>query len=183
MDIEVRPVASPTEFRAALVVNRDAWRDAYADILPADTLDAMTVPDGVDLQERYDRATGRDRAFLVAVDRKPGAVVGFVDAVWGDGRKAFCERTDAELRALYVAPDAQGAGVGSALLDGVVDRVPDAFDRLALETFTENRDAREFYEARGFERIGTSAFEADGTSYPTAVYARVLSVDDGTRAL
>jgi len=174
MDIEVRPVASPTEFRAAMVVNRAAWRDAYADILPDERLDGMTVPDGVELQERYDRATAEGRAFLVAVDRQPGAVVGFADAVWNDERKAFCERDDAEIRAIYVDPGAQGAGVGSALLDSVLDRVPDACSRLALETFTENRSAREFYEARGFERVGASAFEVGGESYPTAVYARPL---------
>ncbi|QZY00785.1 GNAT family N-acetyltransferase [Halobaculum rubrum] len=174
MDIEVRPVASPTEFRAALVVNRAAWRDAYADILPDERLDAMTVPDGVELRERYDRATADGRAFLVAVDREPGAVVGFADAVWNDERTAFCERDDAELRAIYVAPDTQGAGVGSALLAAAVERVPDACSRLALETFTENHAARDFYEARGFERIGASAFEVGGESYPTAVYVRPL---------
>lgn len=174
MDIEVRPVASPAEFRAALAVNRAAWRDAYAGILPDERLDAMTVPDGVELQERYDHATADGRAFLVAVDREPGAVVGFADALWNDERKAFCEREDAELRAIYVDPDAQGAGVGSALLEAVLDRVDGSESRLVLETFTENRAAREFYEARGFERVGASAFEVGGESYPTAVYARPL---------
>ena len=174
MDIEVRPVASPTEFRAAMVVNRAAWRDAYADILPDERLDGMTVPDGVELQERYDRATAEGRAFLVAVDRQPGAVVGFADAVWNDERKAFCERDDAEIRAIYVDPGAQGAGVGSALLETTLDRVAGSASRLVVETFTENRSAREFYEARGFERVGASAFEVGGESYPTAVYARPL---------
>ncbi|SHH09312.1 GNAT family N-acetyltransferase [Halobaculum gomorrense] len=172
MDIEVRPAASPTEFRAALVVNRAAWRDAYAGILPDERLDAMTIPDGVELQERYDRATADGRSLLVAVDREPGAVVGFADALWTDDRKAFCERDDAELRAIYVDPDAQGSGVGTALLEAVIERAPSEFDRLVLETFTENRAARAFYEARGFERVGASAFEVDGKSYPTAVYAR-----------
>lgn len=174
MDTEVRPVASPSEFRAALVVNRDAWRDAYAEILPDERLAEMEIPDGLELQGRYDRATGDGRAFLVAVDRQPGAVLGFAEAVWAGDRKAFCERDDAELRAIYVAPDAQGAGVGTALLEAAVGRVPAAFDRLVLEAFAENRAAREFYEARGFERIGTSAFEFAGESYPTAVYARRL---------
>ncbi|MFC7097280.1 GNAT family N-acetyltransferase [Halobaculum marinum] len=174
MDTLVRSVASAAEFRAALEVNRAAWRDAYADILPADRLDAMTVPSGAALQTRYERAKGEDRAFLVAVDRAPGAVVGFADVVWGDGRKAFCEAGDADLRAIYVHPDRQGSGVGTALLDALVARVPDQFDRLALETFEANDAARGFYEARGFERVGSSAFEAWDGSYPTAVYARPL---------
>ncbi|MFC7070008.1 GNAT family N-acetyltransferase [Halobaculum lipolyticum] len=171
MDTQVRPVASVAEFRAAMAVNRAAWRDAYADILPSARLDAMTVPDGRDLQERYEHATA-DGAFLVAVDPAPGAVVGFADAAWGDDRKAFCERDDAELRALYVAPERQGEGVGTSLLAALDDRVPVRFDRLVLETFEANDDARAFYEARGFERVGSSGFEVAGESYPTAVYAR-----------
>ncbi|UIP00011.1 GNAT family N-acetyltransferase [Halobaculum sp. CBA1158] len=174
MSVEIRPVASPTEFRAAMVVNRDAWRDAYVDILPAEQLESMGVPDGVDLQERYERSTGDGRTFLVAVDREPGAVVGFAGAVWGEGRKAFCERDDAELRALYVAPDRQGEGIGSALLAEAVERAPDRHGRLVLETFRENDDARGFYEARGFERVGASSFEVEGTAYPTTVYAQPL---------
>lgn len=158
-----------------MAVNRDAWRDAYADVLPAAALDAATVPDGSELRERYRAATGEGHAFLVAVDPEPGAVVGFAHALWAEReRKAFCEVDDAELRAMYVDPDRQGAGVGSALLAGVLDRVPDRFGRLALETFEANDDARAFYEARGFERTGRSAFEVADESYPTAVYARPL---------
>ncbi|MFC7135845.1 GNAT family N-acetyltransferase [Halobaculum litoreum] len=172
MDTLVRPVASATEFRAAMAVNRAAWRDAYAGILPAERLDAMTVPSGRELQARYERAVDDERAFLVAVDPAPGAVVGFADALWGADRKAFCERDDAELRAVYVDPERQGEGVGSALVADAVERLPADVDRLALETFEANDDARAFYEARGFERVGSSAFEVDGESYPTAVYAR-----------
>ena len=168
----VRPVASAAEFRAAMAVDRAARRDAHADVLPAERLDAMTVPEGHDLQERYERATDDGRAFLVAVDPAPGAVVGFADAAWGDDRKAFCERDDAELRAVYVAPERQDEGVGTALLDAVAERVPDRFARLVLETFEADDDARAFYEARGFERVGSSAFAVGEESYPTAVYAR-----------
>jgi GNAT superfamily N-acetyltransferase len=47
---------------------------------------------------------------------------------------------------LYVLPEAQGQGVGSALLD-VAKRVS---ERLQLWTFQRNARARRFYEARGF---------------------------------
>ena len=172
MDVEVRPVASAAEFRSAMIVNRAAWRDAYAGILPEDTLAGMSVPDGDELQERYDRSTGEGRAFLVAVDRQPGAVVGFAGVVWGGGRKPFCERDDAELRAIYVDPERQRRGIGADLLAAATDRLPGAVGRLVLETFRENDAARGFYETHGFERVGESAFEVDGEAYPTAVYAR-----------
>src|SRR5215467_13341985 len=47
---------------------------------------------------------------------------------------------------LYVLPDAQRQGIGSALLE--VAR--SAFPNLSLWTFQRNRAARDFYEAKGF---------------------------------
>lgn len=47
---------------------------------------------------------------------------------------------------LYVLPDAQGRGHGTALL-GIAQQ---AFDRLQLWTFQCNAPARRFYQARGF---------------------------------
>ena len=55
---------------------------------------------------------------------------------------------------LYVLPEAQGRGAGSALLQ-VAQR---AFDRLQLWTFQRNTAARRFYQARGF----TLVEETDG---------------------
>jgi GNAT superfamily N-acetyltransferase len=50
---------------------------------------------------------------------------------------------------LYVLPEAQGRGTGSALLQ-VAQR---AFDRLQLWTFQRNEKARRFYEAKGFALV------------------------------
>ena len=59
---------------------------------------------------------------------------------------------DGELLAdLYVAPAAQGTGLGSALLDHAKRRRPDG---LTLWVFASNRPARAFYERRGFAVIG-----------------------------
>ena len=51
---------------------------------------------------------------------------------------------------LYVLPQWQGHGLGSALLDHAKARSP---DRLLLWTFQRNLNARAFYEARGFHAI------------------------------
>ncbi len=50
---------------------------------------------------------------------------------------------------LYVLPDAQGRGIGSALL-AIAQQ---GADQLQLWTFQRNARARRFYEARGFVSI------------------------------
>src|SRR5438477_9397725 len=56
---------------------------------------------------------------------------------------------------LYVLPEAQRHGVGSALLEIERSRFP----RLCLWTFQRNQGARAFYEAMGFVLVS----EADGS--------------------
>ena len=48
---------------------------------------------------------------------------------------------------LYVLPEAQGAGIGSLLLQEVVQGRPDG---LYLWVFQQNAGARRFYERHGF---------------------------------
>ena len=52
---------------------------------------------------------------------------------------------------LYVLPDWQGRGVGSALLATAKSLSP---QRLELSTFQQNMRARAFYEARDFREVG-----------------------------
>jgi GNAT superfamily N-acetyltransferase len=54
------------------------------------------------------------------------------------------------LEDLYVLPDWQGRGVGSALLATAKSQSP---QRLELSTFQRNARARAFYETRGFREI------------------------------
>lgn len=61
---------------------------------------------------------------------------------------------EAEVRALAVAPDAQGSGVGAALLHGVVERArKTGVGHLVLCTMTEMRAAHRLYERAGFVRL------------------------------
>lgn len=185
--MEVRPVATLREYRAAMAVNAAAWRDAYADILPAAAFADLGVPDAATLRRRYETATDDDRVFLVAADADAAAlpdvaddgavpdtgVVGFAAFVWApEATKGFVAAADAGLRAIYVHPDHQGEGVGTALLSAGTDAVPVACERVVLEVFAANDDSRGFYEARGFERVGASTFTVAGDDYETAVYAR-----------
>jgi GNAT superfamily N-acetyltransferase len=67
---------------------------------------------------------------------------------------------------LYVLPDAQGRGVGSALLDVAKG----ASDRLQLWTFQRNARARRFYEARGFAMVEQTDGAGNEEKEPDARY-------------
>jgi GNAT superfamily N-acetyltransferase len=67
---------------------------------------------------------------------------------------------------LYVLPDAQGRGVGTALLQ----IAQDAFDPLQLWTFQRNIPARRFYEARGFAQVRETDGSGNEEKEPDALY-------------
>ena len=77
-----------------------------------------------------------------------------------DGRVVgYTRATRTWLDDLYVLPDAQGRGVGTALLDRVLAGHPDG---IGLWVFESNRPARDFYARHGFvslERTDGSANE------------------------
>jgi GNAT superfamily N-acetyltransferase len=57
------------------------------------------------------------------------------------------------LYGLYVHPEWQGKGIGSALLDAVVARFPDA-RAVRLEVLKDNAAAVTWYQAKGFQCYG-----------------------------
>ncbi|WP_313692925.1 GNAT family N-acetyltransferase [Halorarum halobium] len=183
--MEVRPVTSLEEYRGAMAVNRTAWRDAYGHILPAEVLDGFTVPEGRELRERYDDARREGQTFLVAVggaddgsaarDADALGVAGFAQFVLDAAlTKQFVGDDEVGLRAVYVAPDRQGEGIGSRLLEAGVDRIPDDAEALVLEAFRDNDAARGFYDSRGFTVRGEATFEVAGEAYPTVMYEKSL---------
>jgi len=128
----IRP-ATPADAAEIAGVQARAWRHAYADIIEPD---AMLVPD---------ETTPR---WADAIAARGGVLV------WDqDGRVAgFAALEGNELRAIYVDPPAQGAGVGSALLDAAVAALRAAGHAEAfLWTFEANGLARAFYERHGWQ--------------------------------
>ncbi len=57
---------------------------------------------------------------------------------------------EGELTHLYVAPEAQNQGIGSALLEHAKAESPDG---LYLWVFQKNEGARRFYERHGFRLV------------------------------
>jgi GNAT superfamily N-acetyltransferase len=73
----------------------------------------------------------------------------------GDAMTGVIAFQDDWIEQLYVLPEAQGQGVGTALLDVAKH----TSGRLQLWTFQRNAQARRFYEARGFAMVE----QTDGT--------------------
>lgn len=168
--MRARPPRTRTEVRDAFRAHDRAWRAAYGDFLPES---ALPPADRRLSDEQTDRflagVADPDRVLLVALDGEQAC--GFADARTAD-TKSFVGPDAAELRAIYVDPEAWGEGAGTALLDGVLDGLPDGVASLSLEVFAANDVGRSFYESRGFERTGESTYELDGDAYPTLLYER-----------
>lgn len=98
---------------------------------------------------------------LVADD--DGAVLGSL--LLGPWTNLDSSRHVLEVKGLAVDPARQGEGVGSALLDGAIDRARErGMRRLVLRVLSGNTAARHLYEGRGFELEGArrEAFLLEG---------------------
>lgn len=114
------------------------WRSA-AEVIAGDRrdLDAwFEAPDRVD-----------ERMLIAEADGRRLGVAHVVTAI-----DFFTRRPHAHLSVLAVAADAEGRGVGSALIDAAADwSRAQGFDRLTLSVFESNERARRVYARRGFE--------------------------------
>ena len=123
-------------------------------------------------------AAGRARhcPVLVAVDEGTGEVLGSVTYVPGQGN-AFAELAgegEGEFRMLGVAPDAQGRGVGAALVRACIARArADGRHGIVISTTPVMHAAHRLYEHLGFRR----APERDWVPVPgVELWAYVLAL-------
>jgi GNAT superfamily N-acetyltransferase len=104
--------------------------------------------------------TAEDAVFLDAED--DGDVVGLAELRTGPAASEEYEAdADAEVRAVYVAPDCAGEGVGTALLKELKHR--GSMRGVSAAVLTASLNAVQFYEANGYERVteSTHAFGED----------------------
>jgi ribosomal protein S18 acetylase RimI-like enzyme len=92
------------------------------------------------------------------------------DEVWvaEDGEVVgFIGLNDDELSHIYVDPDLQSRGIGSALLDQAKSLRP---ERIQLWVFQKNDGARRFYERHGFELVRLTDGAGNMEKEPDALY-------------
>jgi len=139
--INIRP-AEQTEVDQLAQVWFDAWRDAHAQIVPAELARLRTLEN---FRERMQKELPN-----VRVAGSPGEPVGFC-LVKGD-----------ELYQLFVAARARGTGVAAALMaDGEALLAESGVATAWLACAMGNERAARFYEKCGWRRTGTMTNEAE----------------------
>jgi GNAT superfamily N-acetyltransferase len=135
-----------------------AWTRAYADFLDVES--ALDDRDEQLGRWRERLSSGEPAAW---VWEQAGRIAGYVAASGG------------QVRALYVDPPAQGAGVGSALL-GVAEAhlAESGHSRAELDVFVLAAQARAFYEHRGWSAIEGSEYFDPATGTGGLRYRRAL---------
>lgn len=144
--VTVRP-ARPEEAAEIRAVGRASWHAAYDSILGPDTVDER-VDEWWALDDLRESADD-ESVFLVAED----------DGLVGVGHALPDDTGTWVLGRLYVVPGRWGEGIGTRLLDAVLDRLPADAERLWLVVLADNDVGVSFYESRGFELVRERADE------------------------
>ena len=158
---------------AVSAIRVGGWRHAYAGIVPASYLAAMSVEEDALRRRALLRRPDRPGTDLVAVGAD-GTVTGW--ACVGSYRGGPPGPDAGELYALYVRPDLMGTGIGRTLLATAESRAADqGHGTLLLWVLADNTRARHFYETAGYTADGAVQHADYGpTELPELRYHRPL---------
>jgi GNAT superfamily N-acetyltransferase len=126
-------------------VQTDAWRDAYAGLLPDDLIASITVEHRT---EMWTRAIVADHmtSWVAEVDE---TVVGICSLGPSEEHEAI-----GRIYTIYVLSPFWGRGVGSQLWDAALGEIASRFTGGELWVLESNARARRFYEHKGWRFDG-----------------------------
>lgn len=139
MPLTVR-LATPSDGPAIAAVQLATWRATYREWIP----EVVASLDPARTAGNWARAARTPGQRVVVADRD-GRIVGYAHSGPPDGDVG--DPAEHELYALYVLPDAQGAGAGRRLVADALAAAPGEWVVWSLERYGP---ARRFYERLGF---------------------------------
>jgi ribosomal protein S18 acetylase RimI-like enzyme len=158
--VQIRPVTSAdiAQVRAQLI---ETWHATYDSIYGVTKVRELTTR-WHSLDALGEQARRPETAFLLADDH--GRVVGSAYALRQSGSVAHLSR-------LYVAPSAQGRGIGKALMDATFAALPGVTCH-RLEVEPKNAAAIAFYQRHGFIEAGRTSDCGGASGVPALILKR-----------
>ncbi len=165
--------AEPGDAPALSLVASATFLDTYATVLTgADIVAHCTAKNSIAAFETWlsDPAT-----IVTLAEYEPGhAPIGYTVLTAADF-PTEPGPADIELRRIYLLKQAQGTGLGAALMAlALEDATAAGRTRVLLGVWDQNTRARAFYERQGFKVIGARQFTVGTTLHDDPVYARAL---------
>lgn len=166
-EVTVRDAATD-DVAAIQHVARATWHAAYDEILGPDAVDEQ-VAEWYRDDVVTDAVESDDVVYLVASDED---VVGYASA--GPSEQVDDDAT-AQLYTIYVARDYWGDGIGSRLLDAVIEQLREqGYDAVRINVLEENDVGRSFYESHGFPVVEESTTTVADETVEEVVYVGTL---------
>lgn len=132
-------IANSDDIKQIADIKIKDWQQAYDGIVDSNYLACMTVKSQIDnYSNHYDLNN-------IVVYEQGNKIVGFC-------RFCFIQNTDidCEIREIYVEPTLKRTGIGGMLFDYAKSLLKNKGNKvLAVGVFTNNNDARRFYEKMG----------------------------------
>lgn len=147
MDISYRQVRKEDGYEWYTLLSR-VWRTAYCDIFPEEVFDERDKAIEGKAREFTEEKFLGDRK-IAYVAEHDGKIVGLMFGTL-DSDYDYFKNDYADLVALYVYPDYQGTGIGTALKDIFVEWAKSKnADRFVVGVLKNNFKARKVYESWG----------------------------------
>lgn len=136
------------------------WQDTYRLLIPINVQQKF-LSMAYSTQRLKERINGS--RFLVA--QEDSQIIGFANS--------FVQEKHAELAAIYVLPDKQRKGAGSALLEETLQKL-NGISRITVDVEKGNTIAESFYKRHGFRLIDEYEDDFSGFKFRTTKLERLL---------
>ncbi|AOM84482.1 GNAT family N-acetyltransferase [Salisediminibacterium beveridgei] len=151
-----------SDARGIAKVHVDSWLSTYRGIIPDQYLDQLTYEN----RERlWERNIPEGIVFVAEVE---GEIVGFSSG--SEERSGNYEGFNGELSAVYLLEAHQGKGIGSLLVEAIVNELLAMNIRSMVVLVLKDNPSRFFYEALGGTIIDTLEIEIAGKNLSELVY-------------
>lgn len=149
------------DIKAVQEVAKMSWHTTYAGIIP------------LAVQDQFLKVAYSDRMMERRLSHSFIWVAEADDKLIGFAHFSSVKDGECELSAIYLLPDHQGKGIGSALLNFGL-RELEGIEKLYINVEKENRIGRTFYEAKGFNVV--EEFDEDFDGHRLKTVKMVLNV-------